>query len=92
MAKESAQQSLKETTKEETTTQEGKVAELEAARDMAILREKVPEMKDVNDVVPTREAVSAGSNADNLTANKRKRAELKNRYTELQKLLGCLMK
>ena len=69
-----------------------KVAELEAERDMAILREKVPEMKDVNDVVPTREAVSAGSNADNLTANKRKRAELKNRYTELQKLLGCLMK
>ena len=85
--KKAVDQSLKET-----TTQEGKVAELEAARDMAILREKVPEMKDVNDVVPTREAVSAGSNADNLTANKRKRAELKNRYTELQKLLGCLMK
>jgi len=78
---------------ENTTTQsEGKVAELEAARDMAILREKVPEMGNVNEVVPTREAVSAGSNADNLTVNKRKRADLKNRYTELQKLLGCLMK
>ena len=69
-----------------------KVAELEAERDMDILREKVPEMGNVNEVVPTREAVSAGSSADNLTVNKRKRAELKNRYTELQKLLGCLMK
>lgn len=93
--KDKSDYATKETTKAETTTQEGnaeKVAKLESERDMAILRERVPEMGNVNEVVPTREAVSAGSNADNLTVNKRKRADLKNRYTDLKKLFECLTK
>ena len=60
---------------------------------MDILREKVPEMKSVKEVVPSVEEVSAGSvGSEALLVNKKKRQELKNKYSELKKLFECLTK
>jgi len=82
-----------EPTKDIKPEQADKVKELEAERDMAILREKVPEMKSVKEVVPSVEEVSAGSvSSEALLVNKKKRQELKNKYSELKKLFECLTK
>lgn len=62
-------------------------------RDAALLKLKLPKLKDVNDVLPTRDAVKAGSiDSESLRKNKNERNVLKNRYTDLKNLLGCLTK
>jgi len=76
-----------------------KVAELEAARDMEVLRERLPEMTKGRDVVPIVDEVVEGSKGKNgelsedlITANKKKRLELINNYDKLKALFECLTK
>ena len=66
---------------------------------MEVLRERVPEMTKGIDVVPIVDEVLEGSkgkngelNEDLITANKKKRLELINKYDKLKALFECLTK